>query len=512
MPHNCLLKRCVHLCFQSRRSRPHVVHALFHSLAGAGTPEETGARRWLQAQGGAVKCVACWSHFVEWEAEGEIPGRELDGGRVTTLLASLPALTSFGLVMLAEPSRCQSAAGVRAFLAGAVRAIGNCSSLQQLRLRAILLGREPDQLPEALARELARAQTLEEVDLCFEVPGGSQPCRLGTSSLAHLVAGLAGLTRLRALRLTVSKVGMEATLPACVSCLAQLTSLTLSVSDGLRCAPGWARLPALARLAFEYCTFAGDNEAALPGMDALVALTSLSVEECPSLLALPASLWRLSQLCSIVHKTNRWALADVPRSERLGAGLPTIGAPCFASLSSLSLAGQNLLVFPPGILAATRLTSLDLSQCCFEQLPVGVSALIALTELRLGRHAAVDLEVGGRLDARALGSLAGFPKLRALSFANCCVLFDPSFQAAAAHPCLTRLQLQTSYPGLGASCGAVLAFVITLLLQGRPGVLRLLDGAVGGAGRRDSHRFRAALKAVGVPLRGCSQCYHHAYF
>jgi len=475
-----------------------LVHALSQSLAGAGTPEEAGARRWLRAHGGAVKCVHGWTHILGNIAEAESPGRDLDGGRVTTLLASLPALTSFRLTVLADPDRCRSAAAVRALLAGAARAIGRCSGLQQLRLHADLLGRESGQLPEALARELARAHVLEEVDLDFGAPRACR--RPATFSLAHLVAGLTSLSRLRTLCLAADNVGMEATLPACVSCLAQLTSLTLGMSHGLRCAPGWARLPALERLAFVYCAFAGDGEAALPGMDALVALTSLSVKECPSLRALPASLWRLSQLCSIVHQTSRWALADVPRSERPGAGLPSSGAPCFASLSSLSLVGQNLLLFPPGILAATRLTYLDLSHSCFEQLPERVSALTALEELRLGRSSAAELEIGGALDARALGSLAGFANLRGLCFAGCSVLLCPSFQSAATHPRLTRLQLDTSFPALGPSCGAVLVFVIALLQQGRSDVLVLADCVIFGAGRQDSRDFRGALRAVGYPL------------
>ena len=485
-------------------------------MAGAGTPGEAGARRWLRAQGGGVKDLNVIYGCENWREDAERPARDLDGGRLPTLLAGLPALTSFRLAMVPSGSGSCSAAAVSAFLAGAARAIGRCSSLQQLHLCAFLLRRESGQVPEALARELARAHALEEVDLGFQASCGGRPRDWpATFSLAHLVAGLAGLTRLRALRLAVGKVDMEAALPACVSCLAQLTSLTLSNFRGLRCAPGWARLPALARLHFEHCVFAGGGgEDALPGMDALAALTSLSVEEDylglrPGLRALPTSLWRLSQLCSVAHRPNWLGLADAPRSELPLAGLPSSGAPCCASLRRLCLTGHNLPVFPASILTATRLTHLDLSPGCFEQLPEGVSVLTALEDLRLGRRAAGEMEIGGTLDARALGSLARFPNLRSLSFAYCCVLFCPGFQAAAAHPCLEELELQTAYPGLGASCAAVLAFATTLLQQGRPGVLGLLNSAVDGAGRQDSRRFRTALKAVGFPLRDCSQCSLH---
>ncbi len=135
---------------------------------------------------------------------------------------------------------------------------------------------------------------------------------------------------------------------------------------------------------------------------------------------------------------------------------------------------------------------------CFEQLPEGVSALTALEELRLGRHAAGELEIGGSLDARALGSLAGFPKLRRLSFANCSVLFCSHFLAAAAHTRLERLELRASHPVLYPSCGAFVAFVITLLQQGRADKFKLTDGAIKGAGQHDSQHFRAALRAVDI--------------
>jgi len=471
------------------------------SLAAAGTLAEASAWRWLQVQGAAIKCLSGFT--VSPGTESDVPGRDLEAGQLSALLASLPALTSISLLHLrADLDSRPPAAAVRAFLAGAARAIGRCSGLQTLWLQITLLGGLADQLPEVLLRELANAHALEEVTIRLEACRADRPDWPATFSLAHLVAGLAGLPRLRALAVMVGNIDMDATLPASVSRLAQLTSLRLHGFHGLRCAPGWARLPALVSLEFQECVFARDGEEALLGTDALVALTSFTLWKCPSLRLLPASLWRLPQLRRLSHLLQDPDVAGVPRGALPVAGVPAGGAPCFASLTHLTLSGHNLAVFPPGVLAAVRLAHLDLSLCCFEQLPMGVSALTALTELRLGRHAAGGLLIGGRLDARPLGNLACFPKLRILSFANCSVIFSSDFQAAAAHPRLERLELETSYPALGPSCMAFLGFVYDLLQQGRPDVLELIFAAVQGvgAGRRESHRFRAALEAVGFTL------------
>ena len=140
--------------------------------------------------------------------------------------------------------------------------------------------------------------------------------------------------------------------------------------------------------------FARDGEDALPGMDALVSLTSLELTCCSSQRVLPMSLSRLTQLRCLRHYLSRNGLP--------GADLPA-GAPCYASLTRLCLEGHNLPAFPAGILALTRLTFLTLPGCCFEQLPEAVSALTALEDLRLGRHTADDRQIGGALDARAPG-------------------------------------------------------------------------------------------------------------
>jgi hypothetical protein len=470
-----------------------------HPVPAAGTPEEASARRWLLVQGGAVKRMN--GLVVGAERQDGVPtGCDLDAGRLSSLLASLPAVKIIKwLVLRADSHRRPTEAAIQAFLAGAARAIAGCSGLQTLQLNIVLADELADQVPEALVHELASVRTLEEVSLRFDAGEADMPDWPAPFSLAHLVAGVTGLPRLRALRLSVDNVSMEATLPAGVSCLARLTSLTLGGFDDLRCEPGWARLSLLVRLVFEDCVFAHDGEDALPGLHALASLTSFGLWNCPSLRVLPASLWRLPQLRDLAHWGELRQLAGVPRSALPVAGLP-LSAPCFGSMLSLTLTGHNLRAFPPGILGMKCLKHLNLSRCCFERLPEGVSVLTGLEELRLGRHPMGELEIGGAFDARVLGSLAGFPRLNSLGFKSCSVEFATSIQDAADHPRLQRLQLCTAYPAVGPSSRAFLALVGRLLEQGRARALRLCNDAIQGAGQPDGDNFLAALQVVGFPL------------
>ncbi len=182
-----------------------------------------------------------------------------------------------------------------------------------------------DQLPETLGRELADACTLMKVSLRIMSRAAEARDRPAAASVSHLVTGLAGLSRLRALSLTVDNACIDGALPACMSCLAQLTTLSLSGFTGLRCAPGWAHLPALVYLEFKKCEFSVYSDAALPVMDTLVSLESLTVDRCPSLRKWPTSLWRLGQLRSLIHgpgNLDAWELASLPRNALPSAGLP----------------------------------------------------------------------------------------------------------------------------------------------------------------------------------------------
>jgi hypothetical protein len=352
---------------------------------------------------------------------------------------------------------------------------------------------------DALGGLLADARALEELTLRLEYREPHRRKGPAPACVSILVTGLAGLSRLRSLTLDLPHTSMDAPLPACLSRLAQLTSLRLSGIGALRCAPGWARLPALARLELEECVFAsGDGEVALPGMGALPALTGLHVTSCPSLRVLPASLWRLTRLRSLSH--NGKSMHGVARAALPVAGLPADGAPCFASLTHLTLAGHNLQTFPPGILAMRHLKHLDLFCSCFSELPQGMTMLTTLEVLHLGRHSADWKEPGGDVDACALGNLSRFPNLYELYFENCIVQFCPGLEAAASHARLRRLILSISYPARGSSCLAFLGFVHNLLQRGRTDVFMLAGHDIEGAGRRDARNFCAALQAVGFPM------------
>ena len=455
-----------------------------HPTPAAGTPAGACAWRWLQEQGAALTCIC--GLVVDADAE-----------RLRTLLTSLPALGSIsrleevsGLTLRPRPGAGASA--TQDFLAGAARAIGCCSCLQRLELRIEFADQLADGVPGSFCQYLAEARALEDLMLTIGSGGAGAHDEVATASVPQMMAGLAGLSRLRTLALKLDNVGGDATLPACVSHLAALTSLTLNGLRGLRCADGWARLPNLQRLVFYECGFAADGEAALPGMGALASLTELEAFLCPGLHVLPASLWRLMRLRNLGH----WGLCN----EQPAPYLPT-SAPCFALLTDVTLNNHQLRDWPACVLGMTNLTHLDQRNNCFEELPDAVSTLTALQMLYLGRRFTESDEIGGALDARALGNLAGFPALGSLEFDHCSVQFCPSFQAAAAHPCLKELELVASYPACGSSCGAFLGFVHALLQQGRAGVLQVHESVVQGAGRHDCRRFRGALQAVGFPLR-----------
>jgi hypothetical protein len=461
-------------------------------LAAAGTLEGASARRWLQVQGAGVKCLFPYFTIDDIDAE-----------RLPILLAGLPAVRSISRLHVRAIPRYnmtpRTAAAIQAMLAGVARAVAGCSCLQHLYLYVELVPELADQLPETFWRLLAGARALEELRLSIQNVSDEWHYAPSTGSVTHLVTGLAGLSRLRALSLYSESVRMEATLPACMSCLAQLTSLSLSGLRGLRGAPGWARLPSLAALSFRQCRFAGAGEAALPGMGALVSLTGLDIEECPSLRELPTALSRLTQLRCISFIDERWTVASrLRRTEPPVAGVPAVS---FESLVSLSLVCRNLRVFPVGILAATGLTQLSLSSCRFGQLPQDVGLLSALKSLQLGRDPAAYREIGGEFNVQALGSLAAFPDLRYLSFADCRVLFCTSMPNAAGHPCLETLLLDTSYPAAGASCQTFLGLLTALLQQGRSKVIALSNCAVQGEGQEDSQKFFAALASKAAQYR-----------
>ena len=226
--------------------------AVLTPLAGTGTPEEDSAWQWLETRGGAVRRIDGLA----------VPDTEVE--RLSNLRLSLPALESAsGLCLQARHGAAPAA--TQAFLTAAARAVARCPRQRALDLRVELMPGLGGQLPEALGRELARARALEELSLSVESREVDRLKWPVAASVSHLVTGLAGLSRLRALILKVDKVGLEATLPACLSRLAQLTSLTLCGFYNLRCAPGWASLPALEILCCKECFVCAQRRSAAAG-------------------------------------------------------------------------------------------------------------------------------------------------------------------------------------------------------------------------------------------------------
>jgi len=79
------------------------------------------------------------------------------------------------------------------------------------------------------------------------------------------------------------------------------------------------------------------------------------------------------------------------------------------------------------------------------------------------------------------------------------LLFFSYFEAAAAHPRLERLELQTSYPARGPFHMAFMGILGDLLRQGRADMLKLTH-VIEGMVRQESRDFRVALRAAGYPL------------
>ncbi len=200
---SCILIKHISVCQGARPAGPQSIRALVHPLTAAGTLEEASARRWLQAQGSAIRSLRGLSVGLERSGLGDVPGRDLDAGRLSTLLASIPSVTFICVDLRLDLHPIPTAAAIRPFLARAAHAIGRCSGLQTLRLGVDLLGGLSDQLPEALVRELAGARALKEVFLHFGSREADRPRWPAAFSLAHVMAGLAGLSRLRMLHLYV---------------------------------------------------------------------------------------------------------------------------------------------------------------------------------------------------------------------------------------------------------------------------------------------------------------------
>lgn len=158
-----------------------------------------------------------------------------------------------------------------------------------------------------------------------------------------------------------------------------------------------------------------------------------------------------------------------------------------STLRHVDCRGHALTQFP---LALTQLAALECMRATdndFAELPVAVTALSRLTELRLGRRMSsmdpFQLHERRRLDVRALGDLSGFPALCTLSFDSCEVvlcksMLCKSMQGASRHARLTSLSFRLAHPT--PECELTVLQLSQALRRVRRGsVLKLVSDALG---------------------------------
>ena len=157
--------------------------------------------------------------------------------------------------------------------------------------------------------------------------------------------------------------------------------------------------------------------------------------------------------------------------------------PALANVGCLKLAhlcffGHGLPHFPSALTQLVALEYLDARANEFAELPAGITALLRLTALLLGRCFSADdpLQMLERvpLDTRALGDLSGFPSLRELTFDRCEVMLCESLLGAARHASLVSIDFCLAYPA--SECALVVLQLSQALKRlGRGSVLRLKD-------------------------------------
>ena len=169
---------------------------------------------------------------------------------------------------------------------------------------------------------------------------------------------------------------------------------------------------------------------------------------------------------------------------------------------------QGLTQFPLALTQLVALKCFDAYENDFDTLPVAITNLSRLTELRLGRTMCrIDpLQLRGKrpLDVRALGDLSGFPALCKLHFLDCEVVMCTSMLGAVRHASLASLTFCMAHPA--PEC-ALMVLQLRQMLRGlrRGNVLRIAppwrwsdDALQQAQGRAPLHKFLTALEACGL--------------
>ena len=315
------------------------------------------------------------------------------------------------------------------------------------------------------APALANLSSLTSLGLSFD---DNDSC-----SLADVVGALVALTDLAQLSIGFPKYANIQLVPAALGQLKALQSLKVSCMQNCVLEPGCLELPNLQSLEFSQCNIPG-AEVVLPGVSALQFLRCIEFFESDGPVTFYPELTQAPGLQRLVLSRM-----DEPDDE-LDLGplrLPADMGPLRSTLLHLDISGNLGTRFPLSLTQLVALEHLNTRKNGFAKLPAGITALSRLTELVLGRILVYDEhpQLHGKrvLDARALGDLSRFPRLRSLTFESCKVMLHRSVLGAAQHASLTSLCFDEAHPALKCA-PAVLQLSQELWRLGRGSVLKCL--------------------------------------
>ena len=277
-------------------------------------------------------------------------------------------------------------------------------------------------------------------------------------TLPNMVLGLAPLTGLAELRIRCFYG--PAVFPASLQ-MQGLRCLKFDNLDPCVFEAGCLDLPLLQSLEFYNCVV--EDAAMLSDITALQSLTSIKLcsSQGPPVFAQLVHLPRLQHAVLGAYACACRGLFRLPAD---------MGSLC-ATLLYMDCSRQGLTQFPQALTQLTALNCLKLDHNDFERLPVAITNLSRLTELRHGRVRGNDplqLRAKRPLDVRALGGLSAFPALRKLDFGFCEVRLCESMLGAMRHASLESLTFYVAHPA--PEC----ALVVLQLRQTLRGLRRIV--------------------------------------